>query len=107
MPGTKPDPDRTLITNAGTSRSLDVDARTKRYLYTMAVRTACFIAFLVVPGWWKVVCLAGAALLPAMAVLLANASDHRPPPVAPKDDARKDGPIALPGSAVIEGTIEE
>lgn len=96
-----------MITSARTSRTLDIDARNRRYLITMAFRTAFFLAFLVVPGWWKIACLAGAALLPAIAVLLANASDHRPPPVAPKGDERNDGPVALPGAPVIKGTIEE
>lgn len=107
MPATKPDPDRTLITSAGKSRTLDIEARTNRYLITMALRTACFLAFLVVPGWWKIVCLAGAALLPAIAVLLANASDYRPIPVAPHDDDGQDGRVALPGNPIIEGTFEE
>ncbi|MFV0429059.1 MAG: DUF3099 domain-containing protein [Arachnia sp.] len=95
-----------LITSASRGRTLDVEARTRRYLITMSVRTACFIAFLVVPGWWKVVALAGAALLPAVAVLLANNADHRPPPLAPAapDDA---GPLALPPVQIIPGRIEE
>lgn len=107
MPGTKPEPDRTLITSAGKSRSLDIDERNKRYLFSMAVRTACFLGFLVLPGWWKVVCLAGATVLPAIAVLLANASDSRPPPLATWEDEDEGARVALPGSPVIEGTIEE
>ncbi|NHB83897.1 DUF3099 domain-containing protein [Tessaracoccus sp. HDW20] len=49
--------DATLITNAGHSQSLALAERQKRYLITMGVRTGCFLAFLVVPGWWKLVAL--------------------------------------------------
>lgn len=96
----------TVITNAGRNRTLDIDARNRRYLITMAVRTACFLLFLVVPGWWKVLALAGAALLPVV-VLLANASDNRPPPLVTPDDVEESGMMALPGTAVIIGTVEE
>ncbi len=96
----------TVITNASRNKTLDIDARNRRYLLTMAVRTACFLAFLVVPGWWKVLALAGAALLP-MVVLLANASDNRPPPLVSPNNVEDSGLMALPGTAVIEGTVEE
>ena len=43
--------DSTLITSAGRGRTLDLEERQRRYLITMAVRTACFLLFLVVPGW--------------------------------------------------------
>lgn len=105
MAGTRSRSDKTLITSVGASRTLDVETRTRRYLITMAIRTAGFLAFLVVPGWWKVVALAVAVGLPVIAVLLANNSDHRPPPVDPGEapDAR----IALPPAETIEGIVEE
>ncbi len=101
VPGNKQDSDVTVITNASRNKTLDIDARNRRYLLTMALRTACFLAFLVVPGWWKILALAGAALLP-MVVLLANASDNRPPALVTTADVEE-----VPGNAVIEGTIEE
>ena len=104
--GNKRDQDVTVITSAGRNKTLDIDARNRRYLITMAVRTACFLAFLVVPGWWKVLALAGAALLP-MVVLLANASDNRPSPLVTPDDEEDSGLVALPATAVIKGTVEE
>lgn len=106
VPGNKQDTDVTVITNASRNKTLDIDARNRRYLITMAIRTACFLAFLVVPGWWKVLALAGAALLPVV-VLLANASDNRPPPLVTPGDEEQSGTLALPGTAVIEGTVEE
>ncbi len=106
VPGNKRGPEATVITNAGRNKTLDIDARNRRYLLTMTVRTACFLAFLVVPGWWKVVALAGAALLP-MVVLLANATDNRPPPLVTPEDEEDSGLVALPGTTVIRGTVEE
>ena len=97
-------PDAAVITTAPHGRTLDVETRTKRYLWTMAVRTACFFAFLVVPGWWKVVALVGAAVLPAVAVLLANNADHRPPPTVAAEEPPS---LALPGGTVVSGTVEE
>lgn len=97
-------PDSQLITTAAHGRTLDVDARERRYFITMGIRTACFVAFLFVPGWWKVVTLLAAAFLPMIAVLLANNSDHRPPPVAPESDEER---LALPASEVIEGVVED
>ncbi len=97
--------DATLITNAGRSQSLALAERQKRYLITMGIRTGCFLAFLVVPGWWKLVALGAAALLPAFAVLFANNSDHRPPATAAKDETttRK----AITTGVVVQGTVEE
>ena len=97
--------DAALITTAGRSHSLDLEERQRRYILTMAVRTACFIAFLIVPGWWKVATLIAAAVLPAIAVLLANNVDHRPPATLPPEDGA-DRP-ALPAGEVLPGTIEE
>lgn len=56
----------------GIPKSKDIDQRTRRYLINMSIRMACLILLLVVPGWWKLICLIGAALLPMLAVMLAN-----------------------------------
>ena len=97
--------DGTLITNAGRSQSLDLEERQRRYLLTMGIRTGCFFAFLIVPGWWKILTLVGAAVLPAIAVLLANNADHRPPATISSDDGNRRP--ALPGGEVLTGSIEE
>lgn len=95
-----------LITSASSrGRSLDVEERQKRYTISMLVRTGCFVAFLFVPGWWKIVALAGAAIIPAVAVVLANGEDHRPlPEVAADDDTSR---RALPVGEIIPGDIVE
>lgn len=51
--------------------------RLRRYLVSMAIRVACFVSMYWVPGWWKLVCVAGAAFIPTVAVVLGNAADRR------------------------------
>ena len=87
-----------LLTSAAHGRSLDLAERQKRYLITMGIRTGCFLAFLVVPGWWKVVMLTAAAFLPAFAVLFANGADHHASPAY--DDEATAAPMLLPGPVI-------
>jgi len=97
--------DAALITNAGHSQSLALAERQKRYLITMGIRTGCFLAFLVVPGWWKLVALGAAALLPAFAVLFANNQDHRAPATVPGEEPSAS--LAITSGEVVRGTVEE
>ena len=61
------------ITTARTSIADDIAGRQRRYLISMAVRTACVIGAVVVgPGVLRWVLVAGAVLLPYVAVVLAN-----------------------------------
>jgi hypothetical protein len=81
------------VTTATSSGDAEQSARIKRYLITMAIRTACFVLMVVVDGWLRWVFLAGAAFLPYVAVVLANARAPRTPgtvtPVVPRaDDVR-------------------
>ena len=74
----------------------DDSARIRRYLVTMAIRTTCFILMVVVDGPLRWVFLAGAAFLPYVAVVLANARSPRVQgqvgPVLPRaDDIRRLG----------------
>jgi len=65
------------ITSAPTSPMEDLAMRTRRYLWTMGVRTVCFIGAIVVPGWPRWVLVAGAVLLPYLGVVGANAGRER------------------------------
>jgi len=73
------------ITGAPESLSSEQTVRTRRYLFSMAIRTACVLLAIVVPGWPKWVFIAGAVALPYLAVVAANAGRNRrtPPPPAP------------------------
>jgi hypothetical protein len=62
------------ITTAATSREADIARRQRRYVFSMSLRTVCFVgAILVGPGWLRWVLVAGAVLLPYVAVVMANA----------------------------------
>jgi len=62
------------ITTAASSRADDIARRQRRYVFSMGVRTVCFVsAVLVGPGWLRWVLVVGALVLPYVAVVMANA----------------------------------
>ncbi len=66
------------ITTAAESREADISARQRRYVISMGIRTLCFIAAILVgPGWVRWVLVAGALLLPYVAVVMANVAAPR------------------------------
>jgi len=63
--------------------------RTRRYLLSMGLRTVLFLLAVPTHGLLRWVCIAGAVLLPYLAVIAANAGreptrDAPPPPVTPQ-----------------------
>lgn len=95
-----------LITSARFGRSLDLRQRTTRYLITMAFRVVCFITGALSPMPWAVVLLLAAAILPSIAVLLANAADRRTPP-APEPIAGETERFALTSGEIVPGEVEQ
>ncbi|MEL4357236.1 MULTISPECIES: DUF3099 domain-containing protein [unclassified Luteococcus] len=95
-----------VITDARLSASEDIEMRQRRYAYTMLIRTVCFGAMFFVPGLWRWVCLAGASVLPAIAVILANARENRthPQDLNPLPEDESAAPMLAPGP-VIRGTV--
>ncbi len=65
------------ITGAAQGITDDQAPRTRRYLISMGIRTACVIAAIIVPGWPRWVLIAGAVILPYVAVVAANAGRSR------------------------------
>lgn len=65
------------ITTVAPSLTDDVAQRTRRYLIQMGVRVVCFIGAVAVDHWTRWVLLAGAVVLPYIAVVLANAGRER------------------------------
>ena len=65
------------ITSARPGVRDDVDSRTRRYLISMGVRTACFLGAVAAGGWLRWVLFAGALVLPYLAVVLANGGRER------------------------------
>jgi len=70
------DPNRPVsysITDAPTSHTDDLGVRYRKYVISMLIRTACFLAFVLVDHWVRWIFVAGAIFLPYVAVVLANA----------------------------------
>jgi hypothetical protein len=104
-PASAPKP--TLITSARKRRSLDNDERRTRYLWTMAVRVVCFLSATITPLPWNLILLVAAAVLPTIAVMLANAIDLRREP-EPELDSREPLDLpALPSSEIVGGSVVE
>lgn len=94
--------DAVRITTAATSREEEIAGRQRRYVISMTVRTLCFVGAIVVgPGWLRWVLVAGAALLPYVAVVMANASSTKSDGFALLDGA--DGTRQLPRGPESEG----
>jgi Flp pilus assembly protein TadB len=89
--------DSVRITSAARPRSEDIRGRERRYLVSMAVRTACIVLAVVFMGHWLMWCfLVGAVFLPYVAVVFANTSS--PDPGGP-DGYRPDLPALGSGPA--------
>lgn len=65
------------ITTARRSHSADMSVRMRNYAISMGIRTACVICVAVIDHWSRWLFVAGAVLLPYIAVLLANAGRER------------------------------
>jgi hypothetical protein len=78
-PSRQGDPVHT-ITQAQRALSAEQAGRTRKYLISMGIRTACVLGAIVVPGWPRWVLLAGAVILPYLAVVIANAGRENDEP---------------------------
>ena len=85
------------ITSAPVGLEADVAARTRRYLLSMGVRTACFVLAIACEGWLRWTFVVGAVALPYLAVVFANGGREPSRPVTTvfvPDDTRALGPGA-------------
>jgi hypothetical protein len=93
------------ITDAQRPLSVEQGGRTRRYLVSMGIRTACVLAAIVVPGWPRWLFVAGAVVLPYLAVVVANAGRENDEPGDVGVAAQ--GQHALPGAGVaVEGPAD-
>ncbi|PWC07922.1 DUF3099 domain-containing protein [Mycetocola zhujimingii] len=60
------------ITSLPTAPEEEQRARMIKYTIAMSIRVVCLVLMLFVEGWWLAVCVAGAIILPYVAVVLAN-----------------------------------
>jgi hypothetical protein len=88
VPRTPEDDEVYTITQAQRGLSREQVGRTRKYLISMGIRTACVIAAIVVPGWPKWVFIVGAVVLPYLAVVVANAGREN-------DEPGQVGPVPL------------
>lgn len=61
------------VTTAPESLADEQAVRIRRYLFTMGIRTTCFVLAVVTSGWVRWTCVVLAVVLPYIAVVLANA----------------------------------
>ena len=59
------------------SLSQDQRGRESRYLWSMGIRTVCFIGAVIAPSPWRWLLVVGALVLPYIAVVIANAGRER------------------------------
>ena len=60
------------ITSLPESPDADRRRRMVRYLIAMVIRVACVIACFFLQGWWLIIPIIGAVVLPYVAVVIAN-----------------------------------
>jgi ATP/ADP translocase len=61
------------VTNARVPLSADQSGRYRKYIISMSIRIACFVACILSSGWWRWGFFIGALILPWVAVVIANA----------------------------------
>ncbi|CAN5331865.1 hypothetical protein BH18ACT9_BH18ACT9_09110 [soil metagenome] len=90
------EPEAVRITTATRGRSHDIDARQRRYIISMTIRTLCFLlAVLSMGHWFMWVFLAASLFLPYVAVVLANAG-ATPDPGGPEAFLDEQRPVLEP-----------
>ncbi len=71
------DPEVHRITDAEVPLSEEQAGRTRRYLVSMGIRTACLVGAVLAPSPWRWILVVGAVILPYFAVVAANAGRER------------------------------
>ncbi|MCR1782900.1 DUF3099 domain-containing protein [Nocardioides carbamazepini] len=95
--------DAIRITTAGSSPQDDLARRQKKYVIAMTIRTLCFIGAAITGAagihWLWPILIAGAIILPYVAVVMANAEDSRATslPLTGGGDAQRQLGQAAPG----------
>ena len=65
-------PEVQAITNAAAPHSEEMHQRMVKYAITMGIRMVCLAAIFVFDGWFKLIPIIGAVVLPWVAVIIAN-----------------------------------
>lgn len=67
-----PTPEVVTITNAAVAHSEEMRQRMIKYAVTMGIRMVCLALVFVFDGWFKIIPVVGAVILPWVAVMIAN-----------------------------------
>ena len=95
--GSSPAPTEVFtITGVRPALSEDQGARTRKYLISMFLRTACFVGAVIAEGWLRWVLIAGAVFLPYIAVVIANAGRESRPVAGLGADGRHTREVTSP-----------
>ena len=89
------------ITDAQQGLTAEQSSRARKYIFSMVIRTVCFIGAVATTGWLRWALVAGAVILPYLAVVIANAG--REPTRDPDDLAlviHTPTQLALPSRSV-------
>lgn len=70
--GGEPEFEVHTITNAAEAHSEEMRQRMRKYALTMGIRMVCLVLIFVVDGWFKIIPVVGAVVLPWVAVMIAN-----------------------------------
>jgi len=92
------------VTDVPSSVSADRADRARRYLTAMGLRGICFVLAIFTSGWLRWTFVAGAVVLPYIAVVLANAVGPRTSGAVTRVDPRSKQTRALTGT-VHEGPV--
>ncbi|MDH6180909.1 hypothetical protein M2152_001091 [Microbacteriaceae bacterium SG_E_30_P1] len=72
------DNERQSVTSLPEAPDVERNRRFTNYAIAMGIRTVCVILCFFVQGWWLVLPILGAVILPYVAVVAANARAARP-----------------------------
>ena len=73
----KQEPEVFSISKVETGLSTDQSGRQRRYLFSMGLRTVCFVGGIMAEGALRWILIFGAVVLPYFAVVIANAGRER------------------------------
>jgi hypothetical protein len=87
------EPEAVRITSASTSPHDDIATRQKRYLFSMGIRTVCFVGAIIAASfgltWLWPILIVAALVLPYVAVVMANAATTKDDGFALLDNGRR------------------